>query len=87
MRKYDVHFESTVRGIPCGVHITEHEPGTNRMITSASLEPNAPPEVGFIVTDRHGFEAPWLERKMFAVDYERIEDEALRYLQQGRDEE
>lgn len=65
-------FETRVQGIPCTVVITLYEPGTSRLITSASLEPNDPEELEFVLHDRKGYRARWLEDKLTEADEERI---------------
>ena len=71
-KKQTPTFMSSVAGIPCGILVTWYSPGTNYLITSASLEPNDPEEFDFEVLDRKGYPAQWLVNKMTDDDEERI---------------
>lgn len=61
-------FDTTVSGIPCICRVTFYSPGTNRIITSQSLEPNDPEEFEYELLDRKGYAAAWLERKVTEQD-------------------
>lgn len=73
-------LDTTIAGIPCQVEI-EYRPGTDFVITSASLEPNDPEEFEIVgVLDRKGYPAAWLERKITRDDEARIYTEYKRTL-------
>jgi len=75
MKRKHATFSSRIAGIPCGILVTWYSPGTNYLITSASLEPNDPEEFEFEVLDRKGYPAQWLADKLTDDDEERIFEE------------
>jgi len=78
--RLSIDAKITIDGIPVGVHVDSYYPGTKRLITSASLEPNDPPEIEYTVTDRKGYQANWLVERAerLGVDLDLIVMEALR---------
>ena len=72
-------FETTIAGIPCGIKVTAYSPGkpwrqhTFKGAGPGDCDPPEPAECEFLVLDRKGYEAPWLEKKMTHADVERIE--------------
>ena len=75
-------FETKVDGIPCLCEVGYYYPGTNYPITSTSLEPNDDPEFQFTLTDRQGYPAKWLEKKLTDEDNERIFLEFLEHIKE-----
>lgn len=73
----DPHFIVNAAGIPAGVVVTMYSPGTNKMITSRSEQPNDPEELEFDLVDRKGYEARWLERRLSRDDWRDIENQVL----------
>lgn len=72
-----LHFIVNARGIPAGVVVTYYSPGTDKMITSRSEQPNDPEEVEFELLDRKGYQAPWLEKTLKPEDWSDIQDQVL----------
>lgn len=70
-------FPTNVQGIPCQcevISMTAYDPGR----TTGPVERCYPPEGGeieFLILDRQGYHAPWLERKLTSADQARIEEE------------
>lgn len=71
--KLSIDFETTISGIPCGVHIGGYYP----YIPSSLDEPGEEEAVTFTITDLKGYRAAWLYRKLSAKELERIEARAL----------
>ena len=68
-------IDTHVAGIPCRASLTRYSPGAPMRVTGwgfGDAEPPEPEEVEFVVLDRGGRAAPWLERKMGDDDYQRI---------------
>ena len=80
-------METYIAGIPCHIDYTisgQYVPAK----TNAPPEhcyPEEHPEVEFIVCDRRGRPAPWLEKKMTEQDSNRIELEILHAASQYAD--
>jgi hypothetical protein len=71
-------FDTRIVGIPCQIEVTFYEPfcsGKRGHIDNWSED--EPEYLEFDVLDRNGRKAPWLERKMSADDYQRVQKEAL----------
>jgi hypothetical protein len=73
-------FASRVAGIPCLIEITHYAPGTAAYQRGHPDEwmPEEPAELEFQVCDQRGRLAPWLQRKLTAVDEDRITEQAYR---------
>lgn len=82
MTPLETHFETTVAGIPCGVHITSYQP----FVPPTWDDPGEPEDVEYIVTDRKGYEAEWLERKMTKDDWRELDAEVLDEVRRMRQE-
>ena len=76
--RLSIDAKITIDGIPVGVHVDSYYPGTNRLITSASLEPNDEPEIEYTITNLRGYPlGQWMVDK-FPADLDSIVMEALR---------
>ncbi len=77
MKGYLAEIESRVAGIPCVIGVTRYDCYSP---ASASGQPElCSPACGgvgdWVVLDRRGRPAPWLEKKLTRDDIERIDDE------------
>ena len=79
-------FDSRIAGIPCQIEITHYAPPERGFITCMSSEPLDPGELEWIVLDRRGREADWLADKLTKADRQRIDDEAVDFIQQEKAE-
>lgn len=79
-------FESTVAGIPCVIRVTSYHAGRDGYISGPPEHcyPEEHPEAEVEVCDRRGRPAPWLERKLDAQGWARLEEEAIIRLEQER---
>ena len=64
-------FETTVAGIPCGVHVLYYESAT----PSTFHEEGCEAEFEYHLTDLNGYRAKWLEAKLTDADEARIFEE------------
>lgn len=78
-KQYPVDIETTVRGIPCGVHIASYQPhACGKRGHIDDWHPDDQEEVDFILTDLGGYEAAhWL--KPTVTDMERLQCLCLDY--------
>ena len=73
-------FQTRIQGIPCGVVVTHYTPGSPMQITGwgfGDALPPEDPECEWFLTDRKGYEAPWLERKLTREDRKTIDREVF----------
>ena len=76
VRTYSADFETRVAGIPCGVVVLEYRDASGWSSNPATVEPDDR-EFEFILVNRKGYRAHWLERKLTECDCRRIESEYL----------
>jgi len=65
-----------IDGIPCQIEVTSYSPGAPMVITGwgfGDAEPEEPEEIEWVVLDRRGRRAEWLERKMIDDDQRDID--------------
>jgi hypothetical protein len=79
LNKYEYTMETTVQGIPCIAAVTNYLK-VPRWKGCASTAPSEMDyygysEISFILLDRKGYYAAWLEAKMTGKDEDRIIDE------------
>lgn len=82
--RFVASFDATVAGIPCGIRIDE-------VNIQKPLGPSADSdwdcygfqEIHFTVLDSHGYEAPWLQKKITPADTLRIESKILDLQDEG----
>ena len=80
-KREDAHFETTVCGIPCGVRVTSFTGArpwrqhTFRGAGPGDCDPPEPEDFEYILLDRKGYPAEWLEDKMTARDRSELESE------------
>lgn len=73
-------FQTEVAGIPCQCEVTQYNPGTDMVITGSGFGDAIAPEhetFEFLLLDRKGYPAPWLENKLNSDDYARLQQEYL----------
>lgn len=75
-KTYSADFETRVAGIPCGVVVLEYRDASGWSSNPEMVEPDDR-EFEFILVDRKGYRANWLERKLTECDCKRIESEYL----------
>lgn len=73
-------FESHVRGIPCVVSVTSYCPGSPAIYSGPWAGPEEYPEADWILFDRRGYRAEWLEKKLDDRETERINEEAVEFM-------
>lgn len=75
-------FKSDIAGIPCMIEVTRYVPEVPTIGGWGSrpedYSPGADAEVEWIVLDRRGRRAEWLERKLTPAERDRIDSEAIR---------
>lgn len=74
-------FESHVGGIPCIIAITSFYRGSPARHSGPLAGPEEHPEADWCVLDRRGYRAEWLERKLTDADRQRIDEEAVEFMQ------
>ena len=79
-------FNSRIQGIPCKIEITDYAPPELKIVTCTTINPPDPGELEWIVLDRRGREADWLADKLTKADRQRIDDEAVDFIQQEKAE-
>lgn len=83
MTRYIAEIESRVCGIPCIIGVTDYESYVPAYI-SGPPENCYPAEGGsgdFVILDRRGRPAPWLERKMSAKDEQEVQEAIFNYME------
>lgn len=71
-------MNTRVAGIPCSVEVTAFSPyRCNRRGHIDHWLPDELPEIEFMILDRRGHPAPWLERKLSPADRRRLEGELI----------
>ena len=58
-------FEARVAGIPCGVRVTRYHP-------PVESDPGDPGDFDYVLLDRRGRRARWLEKKVTDADEQRF---------------
>ena len=83
-------MESRVAGIPCLIDVTHyHNQPPHRgspWTCDSDVDYYGYTECEFVVCDRRGRKAAWLEKKMTKADEEHIREEIERYMEGGRDD-
>lgn len=74
---YLPEFDSRVCGIPCIVKVVYYHPGSEAVHSGPLCGPEEPPEIDYVILDRNGRRAQWLERKMTKSDHDDVYEEAL----------
>lgn len=77
------YLQTRISGIPCQIEVTSYYPArSGKWFRDGSCAAPEYEELEFVVLDRKGYPAPWLEKKMDAQDRNRIIEE----LQKQRDD-
>jgi hypothetical protein len=79
---YIAEIESRVAGIPCIIGVVEYfsVAGSYSQNAASDWDYHGYSESEWVVCDRRGRPAPWLERKLTDKDSSRIESEIAEYL-------
>jgi hypothetical protein len=82
MSNYIAEIETRVAGIPCIIGVTEYDSvdGSYNYNASSDMDYYGYSEIEWVVCDRRGRPAPWLEKKMTSKDESRIEREIAKYM-------
>ena len=75
-------IETRVAGIPCIVGVTHFESvrGSFSYHAASDMDYHGYTESEWVVCDRRGRPAPWLERKLTSKETSRIESEIVEYM-------
>lgn len=71
-----IDAQTRIQGIPCGIHVTGVTRGSDWGVPKNPLMPDERPdadEYRYIVTDRRGYRAKWLEAKMTLDDDDHVQ--------------
>ena len=72
-----ITFDTQVCGIPCTVVIMAYHPYRRAVYSGDMCGPEEHPSAEWILLDRRGYRAGWLEDKLGCDDIERIDEEAV----------
>ena len=75
---YIAEIESRVAGIPCIIGVTEYQRGSYNRWCDSDMDYYG--YIEWVVCDRRGRPAPWLERKLTSKDNNRIQAEIAEQL-------
>ncbi len=75
----DISIQTRIAGIPCIAQVTHYMAGDPGRVSGPPEHcyPPDPGELDWIILDRRGRPAPWLERKMTDQDIDRIGSKLL----------
>lgn len=78
---YQAEIETTIAGIPCLIGVTHYEcvRGSYNYNAASDMDYYGYSEADWVVLDRKGYKAAWLERKLTARDHDRINAEIDQY--------
>ena len=81
---YIAEIETTVAGIPCIIGVTDYIKVAGSHIQSAASDMDyyGYTESEYVVCDRRGRPAPWLERKVSEKDTDRIDTAIAEYFRE-----
>lgn len=84
---YDVEIETRVRGIPCVVGVIYYFRAQPNPYAHSDVDYYGYTDRDYIILDRKGRPAPWLENKMTKDDYAKVDKIVDEYYeQQAKDE-
>lgn len=75
-------FESRAAGIPCLVQVVSYYGGSPAVRSGPMAGPEEYAEADWVLLDRRGRRAEWLEKKLTQKDIERIDEEAVDYMRE-----
>lgn len=81
---YEAEIETRVAGIPCIVAVEEYFEGSYNHNAASDVDYYG--SCSWVVLDRRGRAAPWLERKLTSEECRRIDSEVAEYFQDLRDQ-
>ena len=73
-------FESRVCGIPCVIGVVSYYKGSPAVYSGPWAGPEEDPEADWIIFDRRGYRAEWLEKKLTDEETQRINEEAVEFM-------
>ena len=78
---YIAEIETTIAGIPCLVGVTEYHcvKGSYSYHAASDWDYYGYTDLDYVILDRKGYKAAWLERKVTDADTRRIEAEIAEY--------
>ena len=65
-------FNTRIAGIPCKCEVTVYYPGSPAVVHGSVAIPPEPEEFEFLILDRKGYPAKWLEAKLSEDDVIRL---------------
>lgn len=80
--KYIAEIETTVAGIPCVIGVVDYisVAGSYSHNADSDWDYHGYSESDWVVCDRRGRSAPWLEKKLTSKDESRIEQEIAKHM-------
>ena len=77
-------FKARACGIPCIVRVVDYEPADPGYFRGHpdNWEPGDPGEITLQILDQRGRPAPWLERKLDKAQWDRLQEEAIKALEE-----
>lgn len=86
MPRLTCHLPWTLHGIPCGIHITAATPAREGYLDGPPGDcfPPQDAEWFYLLLDRHGYPAGWLERMLTPADRAAIDDALSASLAESR---
>ena len=81
MTNYIAEIETTVAGIPCIVGVTEYSMVRADFGADSDWDYTGYSDLEWVVLDRRGRPAPWLQRKVTDADEERIQEEIFNQME------
>ena len=83
---YQAEIETTIAGIPCLIGVTHYECVRGSYNYNAASDVDYYGSCSWVVLDRRGRAAPWLERKLNREECRRIDGEVAEYFKDLRDQ-
>ena len=81
MTNYIAEIETIVAGIPCIVGVTEYSSVRADHRADSDWDYTGYEDIEWVVLDRRGRPAPWLQRKLSDADEERINEEIFNQME------
>ena len=75
VKRHEYFTPVTIRGIPAGVADVEVWGGCRQ----TDVDPGEEPTAEYVITDRKGYEARWLEEQMTEEDYQTLDEEVIEH--------
>lgn len=87
MAKQTADFTSKIQGIPCGIKVEyfRQSAGSYNPNAASDVDYFGDVEVDYIILDRKGYPAPWLEAKATEADEDRLIEEVIAHFENVED--